>query len=57
MAQITPEEIQQRQQQLEHYRACFKYLLDDTQRELTILAEIIQSLQGEAVTSDGEEMI
>ncbi|MFM6346027.1 MAG: hypothetical protein ACKPFK_12890, partial [Dolichospermum sp.] len=53
----TPEEIQQRQQQLEHYRACFKYLLDDTQRELTILAEIIQSLQGEAVTSDGEEMI
>lgn len=53
----TPEEIQQRQQQLEHYRACFKYLLDDAQRELTILAEIIQSLQGEAVTSDGEEMI
>jgi hypothetical protein len=53
----TPEEIQQRQQQLEHYQACFQYLLDDTHRELTILTEIIQSLQDEAVTGDEEEMI
>lgn len=53
----TPEEIQKRQQQLEHYQACFQYLLDDTHRELTILAEIIQSLQDKAVTGGEEGMI
>ena len=46
----TPQEIKQREQQLQYYRACFQYLLDDSHRELLILAEIVQSLQSQGVT-------
>jgi hypothetical protein len=38
----TPQEIQQREQQLQYYRACFQYLLDGTVRELGILSEIVK---------------
>jgi phosphodiesterase/alkaline phosphatase D-like protein len=47
----TPEEIKQRQEQLQYYRACFQYLLDDTLRELTILGEIVQSLSEESLNT------
>ncbi|MGB5593612.1 MAG: hypothetical protein WBM62_06205 [Crocosphaera sp.] len=48
----SPEEIENRKEQLQYYRACFQYLLDSAMRELDILAEIIQSMSNAELTVD-----
>jgi hypothetical protein len=43
----TPEEIENRKQQLKHYRNCFQYLLEETRRELSLMTEIIEYMSKE----------